>query len=139
MGIHMSATQRGLRAFGKVCLGVAFAALSALTVMNSQQALAGDQDFVIVNKTGYDISEVYVSPAKSANWEEDILGRDILPEGDRTEITFSRSEDPCRWDLKVVYADDDSSAEWGALNLCEISVVTLKYNRAKDETSAVIE
>jgi hypothetical protein len=123
----------------KFALGMAFSIISAVTIMQSPQAFAGDQDFVIHNKTGYTISEVYVSPAKSSDWESDILGRDVLAEGDRTEIHFSRSEDTCRWDLKVVYEDDDSSAEWAALDLCTISVVTLKYSRKSGETSADIE
>jgi hypothetical protein len=33
----------------------------------------GKQDFSLVNQTGYDISEVYVSPANSSDWEEDVL------------------------------------------------------------------
>jgi len=108
-------------------------------ILGSTSAMAGKQDFTVVNATGYTISEVYVSPSKAGDWEEDILGRDVLAEGERTEITFSRGTDTCKWDLKVVYEDDNSSAEWGNLNLCDISVVTLKYNRKSGETSALTE
>lgn len=100
---------------------------------------AGKQDFAVVNATGYVISELYVSPSNTTDWQEDILGKDVLAEDDRTDIEFERSEDTCQWDLKVVYADDDSSAQWSSLDLCTISVVTLKYNRATDTTSATIE
>jgi hypothetical protein len=111
----------------------------AAFVLAMQPALAGDQDFTLVNATGYTISEVYVSPSKAADWEEDVLGRDVLAEGESTEIRFSRSEDTCRWDLKVVYEDDNSSAEWAALDLCEISAVTIRYNRKTGETSALTQ
>lgn len=114
-------------------------AVVGMVALMSAPAAAGDQDFVIINATGYVISEVYVSPVKAEDWEEDVLGRDVLGEGERTEIRFSRSTNTCRWDLKVVYEDDGSSAEWGNLNLCEISAVTLRYNRKTGETSAVTE
>ncbi|MBL8644075.1 MAG: hypothetical protein JNK21_09070 [Rhodospirillaceae bacterium] len=113
---------------------VAFATLPALNAM-----AAGKQDFTVVNVTGYTISELYVSPSKASDWEEDILGRDVLVDGDRTDITFSRKEDTCLWDLKVVYQDDNSSAEWSAINLCEVSVVALHYNEKTGTTSATFE
>lgn len=115
------------------------AAGAIATVMSATSAMAGKQDFTVINATGYTISEVYVSPVKTDDWEEDILGRDVLADGERTDITFSRSVDTCKWDLKVVYEDDNSTAEWGNLNLCDISTVTLKYSRKSGETSAIVE
>jgi hypothetical protein len=56
-----------------------------------------------------------------------MLSRAILPTVKRPAVTFSRSEDTSRWDLMAVGADDNSSAEWGGLDLCEIFAVTLKY------------
>jgi hypothetical protein len=120
-------------------LTAAFAGVVALGALSATQVAAGQQDFVVVNVTGYTISELYVSPTRASSWEEDILGRDVLPNGDRTEITFSRSEDTCMWDLKVVYQDDNSTAEWAAINLCEVSVVALHYNEKSGETSATFE
>lgn len=129
-----------LTAGRKATFGFIFAAVAAVAMTQfPQTAVAGDQDFTIVNATGYTISEVYVSPAKASDWEEDVLGRDVLADGERQEIRFSRDTDACKWDLKVVYEDDNSSAEWGALNLCEISVVRLMYNRKSGETSATVE
>ena len=36
----------------------------------------------------------------------------------------------------MVYSDDNSSAEWREVNLCELSTVTIKYNADSGETSA---
>ena len=96
----------------------------------------GRQNFTLVNQTGYDISEVYVSPANSSDWEEDVLGEDILKNRDDVEITFKRSTKQCLWDMKVVYDDDDSSAEWNDIDLCKVSQVTIHYNRKSDKPSA---
>jgi len=97
------------------------------------------QDFDLVNKTGYDISHVYVSPTKTDDWEEDVLGKDILSDGDEWEIKFNRSTKTCKWDLKVVYADDSSSAYWRAIDLCKVGKITVRYNRKTDTTSADFE
>lgn len=101
-------------------------------------AAAGTQDFTILSNTGYPIERVYVSTSTKENWEEDVLGEDILPEGERTKIRFSSDEDACLWDLKVVYADEESAESQG-INLCEVSVVALSYDRKSGRTWAETE
>ena len=98
-------------------------------------AWAGEQDFVLLNNTGETIEELYVAPSSSDEWEEDVLGRDVLAEGERTRIEFPRRENACLWDLKVTY-DDDTSSEWQGINLCETSVVALSYDRRTGKTWA---
>lgn len=71
------------------------------------RAQEAKQDFSLVNKTGYELSKVYVSPTKSDDWDEDILGRDTLANGESVDIHFHRSNKTCQWDLKVVYTIDD--------------------------------
>ena len=99
----------------------------------------GRQDFDLANRTGYEIKEVYVSPSKSDDWEEDVLGDGTLPDGNSVHIKFHRATQSCNWDLKVVYTDDDSSAVWQNVNLCEIEKVTIHYNRKSDTTSATFD
>lgn len=116
--------------------GLAAAALGTLALFGTSAALAADQDFSLVNATGYEIAELYVAPSQSADWQEDVLGQDVLGDGQQANISFSRNSDTCHWDLKVVYSDDNTTAEWGGVNLCELSVVTIKYNADSGETSA---
>lgn len=98
-------------------------------------ASAENLDFTLENKTGYPINEVYVSSAATNDWEEDVLGRDQLADDDGVEIQFDRGSKGCNWDLKVTY-EDGESAVWERLNLCEISSVTLRYDRNKGRTWA---
>ena len=120
-----------------VCRRMAFAA-SALVglAISGTVALAADQDFSLVNATGYEISALYVAPSKSSDWQEDVLGQDVLGDGQQANVNFSRDSETCNWDLKVVYSDDNTSAEWIGVNLCELSAVTIKYNADTGETSA---
>ena len=94
------------------------------------------QDFKLVNKTGYEIKEVYVSPAKSTDWEEDILGEGVLPDLSARNIHFHRSAKSCHWDLKVVYSVDSSSAVWSDFDLCSIEKITIHYDKGADKTTA---
>jgi hypothetical protein len=103
------------------------------------QAQEARQDFILVNRTGYDISEVYVSPSKADDWEEDVLGDDELEDGDQTTIRFKRAVRSCLWDLKVVYSDDDSAVVWHDIDLCKVSKIAISYNRKTDKTSAVFD
>lgn len=111
------------------------AALSLGLAASASVAFAGQQDFVLLNKTGYTVSEVYVSSSASDDWEEDVLGQDVLANGQRVEINFETSERACLFDLKVVYSDGDT-AIWQALNLCKVSVVAISYDRRTGETTA---
>lgn len=105
----------------------------------STAALAGSkQDFTLVNKTGYAIEEVYVSPSAASDWQEDVLGQDTLPNGQKVHIKFNRATQTCKWDLMVVYTDKET-AEWEQFDLCTTSTITIRYDRASGETSAEYE
>lgn len=114
------------------------AAACLLSTAYAAPAWAGTQDFTVLNTTGYPIAEVYVSASSKDEWEEDVLGKDVLSEGERTKIRFDADEDACLWDLKVVYSDDES-AEWQGINLCKVSVVALSYDRKSGKTWAETE
>jgi hypothetical protein len=114
-------------------------AMLSCAFIASAQAQEAKQDFTLVNQTGYEIKEVYVSPSKSNDWEEDVLGEDTLSDGDQQDIAFSRSTKTCQWDLKVVYSVDDSSAEWSSIDLCKVGTITIRYDKKNDKTSATFE
>ncbi|MBX3689979.1 hypothetical protein [Dokdonella sp.] len=120
--------------------GRLFAALilGGICFAGAGTVMAEDLDFSMVNKTGYAINEVYVSSAKTDDWEEDVLGRDQLANGERVDIHFERGAKGCSWDLKVTY-DDGDEAIWSGLDLCSISKLTLHYDRDADRTWADTE
>lgn len=117
-----------------------FAAFATLMLLagTALPASAGDQDFKLVNKTGYTIDEVYVSRSTSKNWGSDVMGQGTLEDGAAVDITFTAPANACRWDLKVKY-DDAETAEWANLNLCNINTVTLFWDRKNQTTRAVTD
>ncbi len=90
----------------------------------------GKQDFTLVNASGVEIHNLYISPHSANDWGEDVLGKDTLANGESTEITFHPRENIARWDLQVT--DSKGNAlEWENLNLTKISKVTIHYRDGK--------
>ena len=87
----------------------------------------GPQDFTLVNKTGVTIDKLFIAPHSSDSWEEDILGKDTMADGESLDIKFHRTEKAKMWDLKIV-DKAGNSLEWENLNLLEIEQVTLNYD-----------
>ena len=100
----------------------------------SNGASAGDADFTLVNRTGYAINEVYISPSKSSKWGSDKLGDVQLLNGDRRKFVFGDNAH-CHQDIKVIFTDDKSEVEWTDVNLCELTKVVLKYDKSTNEVS----
>ena len=93
-------------------------------------ANAGPQDFTLVNETGVTIHEFHCSTVNTDKWEEDILGQDVLENGQSVDIKFHAAEDECNWDL-MVKDSDGNSLEWHDINLCNISKITLHWDGSK--------
>ena len=111
-------------------------AVAAAMALAPTLASAAPQDFELVNDTGYDLKNLYISPTASNDWADDVLGEDTLANGQTVKIHFPGGRgETCQWDLKVTYSDD-TSHEWTSVNLCEITTVTVKYDEGTHETSA---
>jgi hypothetical protein len=104
--------------------------LSTLLIMSlSIPALADSQNFTLNNETGVAIHELYIAPAGSDDWEEDVLDVDLLEDGESIEITFDETSEDF-WDIKVVDENGDDIV-WEKINLKETSAITLFYDGEK--------
>ncbi len=92
-------------------------------------AWAGQQDFTLVNRTGYTLVSVSISPSAVQDWEEDVLGVDLLKDGESVFIEFSPKQKAEERDLQVVDEDGDE-AVWYGLRLDRISRVTLRFDKS---------
>ena len=90
-------------------------------------AYGSDADFQLVNRTGYQIDSVFVSPAASNSWGNDIMGRNAVPDGTTVNITFPHGGKACKFDIRVQYNDGDK-AEWTAIDLCEYEKISLYWD-----------
>ena len=113
-------------------------AATALTLAIATIASAGDADFTLVNGTGIDIAEIYISAANRNNWGNDRLGKSTLDNNKSRLFTFSDSAN-CNQDIKVVFDDDAGEVIWKNMDLCEINKLTLRYNRSTKTVTAIKE
>ncbi len=114
-------------------------AIAVLAVIAATPALGGGLDFKLTNATGYDIEAVRVGPSNSDQWVDVNMGEDILGDGTSVDISFTGDPESCKWDLKVDWAEDYPPTLWQDVNLCNVSDITLKYNRDSDETIAELK
>lgn len=106
-------------------------AIIAVSFLVTSVAMAqGKQDFTLHNETGVEIHKLFISPHSADEWEEDILGKDTLPDGESMKINFSRKETVKLWDLKIE-DKEGTGIVWENLNLLEISEITLHFKDGK--------
>ncbi len=117
---------------------LALAALLFSGVAMSGAANAGDADFTLVNRTGFALREVYLSPTNKTKWGNDRLGNDTLEHNKSRLFKFS-DKSSCVQDLKVVFDDDASEVIWENFDLCDLNKITIKYNRKSGVVSADTE
>ena len=116
----------------KACIGIVAAAVMLLASVSL--SLADDRDFTLVNATGYPIKFLGVNPPGDNVWNENELSG-ILANGARIKVKFSGADKGCTWNVKVTWADDNTSSFFRGLNLCTINTVTLKYDKSSDTAS----
>ena len=82
------------------------------------------QDFNIINKTGHIVKELNVETSDKDDWGPNILGSDVLRDGETGKVTIKHEADDCKWDIRATY-DDGDTTEMKEVDLCKVSTVTL--------------
>ena len=111
---------------------------SITLLLCSVAAVAKDADFVLKNRTGYRIDEVYVAVTASNKWGKNIMQTGSLRDGHYVKIVFPQGNGACNFDIKVKYDDGDVSS-WKDVNLCKYQAISLYWNRKAQTTRAVGE
>jgi len=95
-------------------------------------------DFTLINKTGYTIEHIYVAPTSQRNWGDNIMGKQLLLNGESVDISFDSQETAKKWDIYVTWEgyEADEDVYWVGFDLSEISEITLYYNAETGKTTA---
>jgi len=91
-------------------------AMLCMTNAMAENSTPEDKYVVITNYSDRDIFYLYVSPESSGDWEEDVLGDDVLLAGDYIKINLY-GYDECMFDIKAVYDNDEEEISWD-VNVC---------------------
>ena len=82
-------------------------------------------DIIVLNRTGFDVYYLYISPGSSDSWGEDLLGEtDILSDGSHVSVPVPGLGKFCNYDLKAIDLDGDSYIKW-ELDLCNTGKVVI--------------
>lgn len=106
----------------KTFLSMAVAAF--ILTLSASAALAGPQDFTLVNQSASNICYVYISSSDNEDWGSDVLGADeCMAPGESMHVTFDAGSQPM-WDLRV--EDENGNYEdYRGFNLNEISTINI--------------
>ncbi len=98
-------------------------------------------DFLLVNKTGYNIESIFVSPTTEKDWGEDIMGIELLEEGEGVDVSFDPGENASNWDIYVTWDGYDAEEDvlWLDLDLSTISEITLFYDAESGKSWAEVK
>ena len=113
-GTDMLSTNFKAGQFVLALLSGAFFTIAGLTMAD-----AADRRVRILNETSFDIVRFYGSNVGSDDWEEDILGRDVLRAGKSVMINFDDGTGYCIFDFKAVFDDGDEVIK-ERVNICKI-------------------
>ena len=91
--------------------------LMAAAFLLTSPAMADNLGFEFKNNSSFSIVELYASPSNIEQWEEDILGQDILEAGESARVTIRDGRRTCEYDLKIVFEDGDEITD--TTDLCE--------------------
>lgn len=99
-----------------------FLLLSAITVTalaGTNTALAADRHVKVINKTKTPIMAFYASRTSSDDWEEDILGDDVIMPGESMVINIDDGTGACRFDFKGEFEDGEEVVK-SNVDVCKV-------------------
>jgi len=119
-------------------LFLAFVVVAA--AMSGSSAYAADQrNVTVVNGTGYGIKFLGFNNPGDDDWSDNELGGP-LADGGSVYVKFNTADKGCKWNIKIEWADPGyPGVLWRNIDLCSIDVITLRYDRASDTTSAELK
>jgi hypothetical protein len=107
---------------------------AAAALMIATPAFADDWDFILINSAGKPIKSIEVSPAGAGKWQPNKVDPELKKDamvkaGGRMTVHFDKDSNQCKFDVKATF-QDDTSAVWTGVNICDNSYVTVRYNAA---------
>jgi uncharacterized membrane protein len=76
-------------------------------------------DFTLTNSTDNVLMRLYISLPSTDEWEEDILGEDVLGAGESIEISIDDGLPECVYDIRADF-EDGESVQVARVDFCEL-------------------
>ena len=120
--------------------GFFLAFVITVAALTGSSAFATDErNVTVVNGTGYPIKFLGFNNPGDEDWSDNELGG-VLANGGNIYVKFNTADKGCKWNFKIEWADPGyPGVLWKDVDLCKISTLKLRYNRATDTTSYTAE
>ncbi len=106
--------------FMAVLIGAGAAAAPPPATAPAVQSRDGyDRHVTIKNRTGWTMLRFYASDSRKDDWEEDILGDDVLENGQNVRINIDDGSGACIYDFKAEFTNGEELTR-SRINVCEI-------------------
>jgi hypothetical protein len=132
-------TQAGSLNWGVIFMKFAFAALVlAIATLCGSSSFAEDQrNVTVVNGTGYGIKFLGFNNPGDNDWSDnEIAPGSTLANGASVYVKFDTADKGCKWNFRIDWADPGyPGVLWRDVDLCQITTLTLRYDRSSDKTS----
>lgn len=97
---------------------VVLSAITAIAFLAPAVSSAANRVVTINNKSSGVITAFHASVVGTTNWEEDILGADVLGSGESIDINIDDGSGACKYDLLAKF-DDGAEAISRNLDVCK--------------------
>lgn len=94
-------------------------AISASTAMANDPD-GRDRRVVVVNETSDRVLSIYGSNVNRTEWEDDILGNDVIDSNSRRRIGFYDGTNNCMYDLRIKMSNEQEYVHRG-VNVCRLT------------------
>jgi hypothetical protein len=111
-----------LRSVRNLALGLI--TITPLLAMTGWDSEAADRRVRINNNTSRTLTHLYASNVDRGTWEEDILGRSVVPSGQSVRANIDDGSGYCLYDLKAVFRDGSVVTRYRA-NVCTLERWTI--------------
>ena len=108
------------KAFARRAVLAAAISAVAFGTMGFQSNDGQDRRVRIINATGVTMTHFYASNSGENDWQEDILGQDVLASGQSVRINIDDGSGACVYDFKARFADGDELERY-RINVCQIT------------------
>lgn len=123
-----AAFRTGFWGLSKMSKNIIMGGLAALALLAMPAtAQAEDLTFTLTNASSFNIANFYTSPANVDDWQEDVLGEDVMAAGTQADVTIADGSDQCVYDMKFVF-EDGSEFVREEIDLCSLGEYTLSDN-----------
>ena len=83
--------------------------------------------FTLSNDTAQTLVALHISHSGTDQWEEDILGVDMVDAGESVDVTIDDDLTACEYDVRADFSDGDTLDVRG-VNFCELDGETLSIS-----------